>query len=123
MFVPMTSLPAFYLVIVALDDGKGRPDLSTLRVFHANSKQAFNYSAGTWHHPMVGLGSIIDFACLVWELGEKCTDPLDDCEEVFFTEEIICTEFKPTSESFQSFPNIASNANGAEIIFATGNFL
>jgi ureidoglycolate hydrolase len=90
MFIPMTNQKASYLVIVALNDvASDKPDLNTLRVFKATSLQAFNYKAGVWHHPMVGLESIIDFVCIVFERRQLQTEDDEDTEEVFYTEMII----------------------------------
>lgn len=88
MFIPMIRtrfiVQPSYLVIVALNDPlKQQPDWSTLRVFRANSTQAFNYNPGVWHHPMVGLGDMIDFVCLVWERREQQADRDEDTEEAF----------------------------------------
>lgn len=81
----MTDSKASYLVIVALNDlTTDQPDLKTIRVFRATSKQAFNYKPGIWHHPMVGLESIIDFVCLVYERRQNQTEEAEDTEETFF---------------------------------------
>ncbi|KAI8900258.1 ureidoglycolate hydrolase [Globomyces pollinis-pini] len=83
MFIPMTSSPARYLVVVAKNDPiSDKPDFNTLKVFLASSTQAFNYHPGTWHHPMIGLDSVIDFVCLVHEASNNL-----DCEEVFFSKD------------------------------------
>ena len=85
----MTDSNASYLVIVALNDPtKDKPDLGTLKVFRATSKQAFNYHPNVWHHPMVGLESFIDFVCIVYERREHQTQD-EDTEEVFFSEKPI----------------------------------
>jgi Ureidoglycolate lyase/Allantoicase repeat len=120
----MSSSTASYLVIVALDDGHGAPDLKTLRVFESTSTQAFNYHRGTWHHPMVGLRSVIDFVCLVWEDGTK-----DDCEEHFFDLSLTAQKAALSTsdmtlklDSFKSYPNLLASTNGGKIIYATDDF-
>jgi ureidoglycolate lyase len=64
-FVPMNA--SRYLVVVAL--GGDAPDLSTLRAFVASAAEAISYRPGVWHHPMIALDRVTDFACLVWEDG------------------------------------------------------
>jgi len=64
-FVPMNG--SGYLVVVSL--GGDTPDLSTLRAFVVGPGMAVSYRPGTWHHPMIALGQVTDFACLVWEAG------------------------------------------------------
>ncbi|KAK3394868.1 ureidoglycolate hydrolase [Podospora didyma] len=61
--------------------GRGLPDLSRLRAFIANAKQAVTYSAGTWHAPMVALGSAgiaVDFLVVQFANGVG----IEDCQEV-----------------------------------------
>lgn len=74
-----------YLVVVALNDKNGQPDLSTLKAFIASSTQGINYSPGVWHHPMIALEYETDFACLVHESGV----PNDDCQEVNVDEVVV----------------------------------
>ncbi|KAJ3305509.1 hypothetical protein HDV03_001375 [Kappamyces sp. JEL0829] len=85
-FIPMSSQPCAYLVVVARNDPvRDQPDMSTLRAFMASSLQAFNYHAGTWHHPMIALYAPIDFLCLVYERGPDQADAqTEDTEEIFF---------------------------------------
>ncbi|KAG9005240.1 Allantoicase [Tulasnella sp. JGI-2019a] len=59
-----------YLVIVALNGGDDKPDLSTLRAFVATTAQGVSYSQGVWHHPMISLESAIDFACIETQIGD-----------------------------------------------------
>ncbi len=63
VFVPMNATR--YLVVVAL--GGEAPDMATLRVFEATGTQGVTYRPGVWHHPMIAVGELTDFACLVWE--------------------------------------------------------
>ncbi len=65
VFVPMNAKR--YLAIVAL--GGEAPDLATLRAFVVEAATAISYRPGVWHHPMVALDAITDFACLAWEDG------------------------------------------------------
>lgn len=64
MFIPMGTASR-YLVVVALGDEQ--PDLSTLRAFVAQKNQGITYHPGVWHHPLIALDQVTDFACLVWE--------------------------------------------------------
>lgn len=73
VFLPMNARR--YLVVVAL--GGDAPDLPTLRAFVAQGTQAVSYRPGVWHHPMIALDAVTDFACLVWEDGTSA-----DCTEV-----------------------------------------
>lgn len=85
LFSPMTTTPAGYLVVVALNDPKtDKPDFGTLSVFKATSRQAFCYHPGVWHHPMIGLEAEIDFLCHVYEDGTT-----GDLDEVFFPKQAI----------------------------------
>ena len=74
-----------YLVIVAPTLGstkafpdRGPPDLENLRAFVAHGGQAVTYAPGTWHAPMVVVGSTrVDFVVV-----QYCNDvPAEDCEE------------------------------------------
>ncbi|KAI8330050.1 galactose-binding domain-like protein [Chlamydoabsidia padenii] len=78
-FVPMTSgQTRGYLVAVALNGADDKPDMSTLKAFVAKSTQGVNYRQGVWHHPMIALDDVTDFACFVHESGV----PDMDCNEV-----------------------------------------
>ncbi|MFT4174189.1 MAG: ureidoglycolate lyase [Rhodocyclaceae bacterium] len=56
-FHPLSGEP--YLVVVA---PKGPvPQTGDLRVFLARPDQGVNYSAGVWHHPLIGLNAVSDF--------------------------------------------------------------
>ncbi|KAI9279081.1 ureidoglycolate hydrolase-domain-containing protein [Sporodiniella umbellata] len=78
-FIPMTSGGTRgYLVVVALNGIDDRPDMSTLRAFIASSTQGISYRQGVWHHPMIALDCVTDFAVLVHENSE----PQDNCNEV-----------------------------------------
>jgi ureidoglycolate lyase len=72
VFIPMACAKR-YLVVVCL--GEKEPDLKTLRAFIAGKDQGVTYHPGVWHHPLIALDQVTDFACLVWEDGSK-----DDCD-------------------------------------------
>lgn len=59
--------------------GPGEPDLSQLRAFIANGSQSVTYGPGTWHAPMVVLGTkSIDFVVVQYANGVA----LEDCQEI-----------------------------------------
>ena len=85
------STETYFLVIVApsmdrpiqAEEGqsavKRPPDLKKLRAFVAHGGQAVTYSPGTWHAPMVVLGSKrVDFVVTQYANGV----PQDDCQEI-----------------------------------------
>ncbi|KAI8145416.1 Allantoicase [Fennellomyces sp. T-0311] len=85
-FIPMTDgSTRGYLVVVALNNPDGSPDLNTLKAFIASSKQGISYRRGVWHHPMIALENETDFACLVHENGV----PNDDCQETNVDEVVV----------------------------------
>jgi ureidoglycolate lyase len=63
-----------YLVVVATDDGAGKPDVNTLAAFRVSHPQSINYHPGTWHIGMIALSRPGTFALLVHEDGSA-----DDC--------------------------------------------
>ncbi|MBX7113807.1 MAG: ureidoglycolate lyase [Myxococcaceae bacterium] len=70
-----------YLVCVAPTGADGLPVVSALQAFIGEAGQGVNYAPGTWHHPMVSLGSDGEFAMLVWEdqsAGDCVEWPLPD---------------------------------------------
>lgn len=95
----MSNQKAGYLVVVAKNNPVDqKPDMSTLRVFVANSTQAFNYKEGIWHHPMIALYSVIDFVCLVYERNKNQVLSTEDCEEVYFPSSPITIDLKDRSK-------------------------
>ncbi len=59
--------------------GRGLPDLKRIRAFIANGSQAVTYDAGTWHAPMVVLGTKpVDFVVVQFANGVG----IEDCQEV-----------------------------------------
>ncbi|KAF5861927.1 hypothetical protein ETB97_012326 [Aspergillus alliaceus] len=62
------------------------PDLRNLRAFVARGGQAVTYGAGTWHAPMVVVGSRrVDFVVVQFMNGMEG----EDCQEVAFGEGIV----------------------------------
>lgn len=63
--------------------GRGLPDLGRVKAFLARGGQAVTYGAGTWHAPMVVLGSrAVDFVVVQFANGVG----VEDCQEVEFGE-------------------------------------
>lgn len=79
------------------------PDLSGLKAFVANTDQAVTYGAGTWHAPMVALGSegsSLDFVVTQFKNGVGS----EDCQMVSFGspgDGNVCVEV-PTSTNVRS---------------------
>ncbi|KAB8266304.1 ureidoglycolate hydrolase [Aspergillus pseudonomiae] len=62
------------------------PDLKNLKAFVARGGQAVTYAAGTWHAPMVVLGSRrVDFVVVQFVNGVDD----EDCQEVAFGEGVV----------------------------------
>jgi ureidoglycolate lyase len=78
-FVPMSRQP--YLVVVA--GGGDAPDLTSLRCFLVLPRQGINYAPGTWHHPLLALHEICDFAVI--DRG----GPGENCDEVPLQQDAI----------------------------------
>ena len=72
VFMPLGD--THYLIIVAHDDGQGRPDLNTVKAFTVTGSLAISYRAETWHTGMVTLGQQGQFAMFIYEDGSP-----DDC--------------------------------------------
>ncbi len=71
--VPAHSPPAVRL------PGRGLPDLTKLRAFMAQGSQAVTYGPGTWHAPMVVVGTkSVDFVVVQYANGIE----IEDCQEV-----------------------------------------
>ncbi|KAK4497352.1 hypothetical protein PRZ48_011803 [Zasmidium cellare] len=63
--------------------GPGAPDLDNIQAFIARGDQAVTYGPGTWHAPMVVLGSKpIDFVVVQYANGVG----LEDCQELYIKE-------------------------------------
>ncbi|KAI6169491.1 galactose-binding domain-like protein [Pisolithus thermaeus] len=68
-----------YLVVVALNGGDDKPDLSTLRAFVATAAQGIMYNTAVWHQPMTVLERAMDFSCVETQIGDGGNA---DCEIV-----------------------------------------
>lgn len=86
-FIPTGLSPGedtFYLVVSAptlkgqtIDGIRDPPDLARLEAFIARGDQAVTYEAGTWHSPMIVIGTRrVDFVVYQWMNGVVA----DDCE-------------------------------------------
>jgi ureidoglycolate lyase len=65
-----------YVVVVAGALGDGTIDEDDVHAFVATNTQAINYKVGTWHHPLLVLGSEALFLMVAHEDGSVA-----DCEE------------------------------------------
>jgi ureidoglycolate lyase len=72
-FLPMD---AGRILLIVAPDANGKPDAAHARAFITGKGQGFNYSLGTWHHPLVVLDQPAELAMFVYEDGSK-----GDCEE------------------------------------------
>ncbi|KAI9825416.1 MAG: Ureidoglycolate lyase [Thelocarpon impressellum] len=94
-FVPLGLSPSdaetCYLVVVAptlpstaqavgVPAEDGLPDLENTKAFVARGHQAVTYAAGTWHAPMIVLGSEREVAFVVVQYANG--EPGEDCQEV-----------------------------------------
>ncbi|KAI8800779.1 ureidoglycolate hydrolase-domain-containing protein [Cladochytrium replicatum] len=105
LFCPMGADPTFrYLVIVskAIPYSPQHtttfypPDPHSIRAFIATANQAISYHPGTWHHPLISLGSanssasatevMQDFLCVVFERRVNQALDDEDTEEIFFVQ-------------------------------------
>lgn len=77
-----------YLIIVALPGQDEQPDLKTLRAFTATSLQGFTYAPNVWHHPMIALDKVTNFACITNETG----DGKLDCEILEYGKTVALVE-------------------------------
>ena len=57
LFMPLRRAP--FLIVVA-PPGEGIHS-AAVRAFVTNGRQGINYRRGTWHHPLIALGSASDF--------------------------------------------------------------
>ena len=62
---------ARFLTIVAPTLPDGAPDIANLRAFVGGPGQGINYSAGTWHFPLIALERAGVFSLLMWEDGTQ----------------------------------------------------
>ncbi|CDO95197.1 unnamed protein product [Kluyveromyces dobzhanskii CBS 2104] len=87
-FIPMgraTASGYAYLVVTALPDKAGEPDLSSLNAFLCKPNQVVTYGAGVWHAPMIVVGKEehLDFAVIINELLDD-RKPECDLQERFY---------------------------------------
>ncbi|AXK38060.1 ureidoglycolate lyase [Crenobacter cavernae] len=73
-FIPTSGAPFIVAVAPAKEDGQ--PDESQLKAFIVRGDQGVNYHRGTWHHPLVTLGTEGDF--IIVDRG----GPGHNCDEV-----------------------------------------
>lgn len=74
VFLPMHDSGRFLAVVAR---GGASPDLATLQAFMVEGgRTGITYHPGIWHHPLIVLDRLSDFACLVWENGKMP----DDCD-------------------------------------------
>lgn len=66
-FLPMKV--SRFLVCVAPTAMDGGPDVAGLRAFVCGPGQGINYARGVWHHPIVALDEVAEFAMLAFETG------------------------------------------------------
>ena len=81
-FIPLTAQP--FLVVVAWD-----PAPEAVRAFLTNGRQGVNYRAGTWHHPLLALDRVSDFA-VIDRVG-----PGDNLESTVFDDGALILELDP----------------------------
>ncbi len=72
IFIPLGDTP--FIVVVAHDDGHGRPDPATLQAFTVSGDLAISYRSDTWHTGMASLHKHGSFAMFIYEDGTS-----DDC--------------------------------------------
>ncbi|SCU87247.1 LAME_0D09340g1_1 [Lachancea meyersii CBS 8951] len=94
-FVPMgrAAKAIAYIVVVALSNEQGEPDLSTLRSFTCKGTQAVTYGAGVWHAPMIVVGpeEYLDFSVAIYELGDSTKPEMDLVERFYSSNELVVT--------------------------------
>ena len=83
MFTPMNTRR--FMVVVA--HGGEAPDLATLRAFIVPGNSGITYDPGTWHHALIALDAMTDFAGLVWDDGTE-----GDCTERELAERVLVAQ-------------------------------
>jgi ureidoglycolate lyase len=81
-FIPMDA--SGYLVCVAPGGAADLPAMELLCAFIVPMGIAITYHAGTWHHPMMALDRVAQFATLMWRSGGE-----DDEEFVDLSHPVI----------------------------------
>jgi ureidoglycolate lyase len=82
LFMPLDGKPFLIVVAPAGDDVAA----SAVRAFVTNGRQGINYRRGTWHHPLIALGSVCEFL-VVDRVGEG-----KDCDEVSFNVDALVVQ-------------------------------
>ena len=75
-FIPLR--PTRYLVVVALADARGLPDLESLQAFIAAPHQGVCYRPGIWHHRLTALDAPAEFAVFMAMTRRKDDDEFHD---------------------------------------------
>lgn len=83
-FIPMSGHP--YLVVVAPKGDAPKP--SDLRLFLARGDQGVNYATGVWHHPLLGLETVVDFIVIDRQ------GPGDNCDVVTLNHTALIAELE-----------------------------
>ena len=65
-----------FLICVAPTLPGGQPDENGIAAFVAGPGQGISYDVGVWHHPIIALDELAEFAMLAWEDGTAA-----DCVE------------------------------------------
>lgn len=120
-----TDRETFFLVVVAptLDTAssssraseqstRNPPDLTRLRAFLARGDQAVTYGAGTWHAPMVVLGTRrVDF--VVTQFANGVAD--DDCQEALLGANIVRVELRDLGLSLSLEKEVGDGGQKAKL--------
>lgn len=85
VFLPLRG--GRFLVCVAPSLSGGAPDVSQLRAFVCEPGQGVSYHPGTWHHPIVALDEIAEFAMIAFEDGSA-----QDCVEYPLAHAVMVTQ-------------------------------
>ncbi len=85
VFLPMKC--SRFLVCVAPALLGGAPDIAQLRAFICSAGQGVSYRPDTWHHPILALDDVAEFAMVAFEDGSP-----DDCVEYPLAHAVTITE-------------------------------
>jgi ureidoglycolate lyase len=85
VFLPMQCTRFLICVAGALDGGA--PDVAGLRAFVCHSGQGVAYKPGVWHHPIIALDDVAEFAMIAFEDGTPA-----DCVEYPLAHSVMITE-------------------------------
>jgi len=83
-FLPMIC--ENYLIVVAPAEAANRPATQQARAFIAGCGQGILYRQNVWHHPIVAIGGVAQFAMLMRETGNPA-----DCIEHRLSHPLFCT--------------------------------